>query len=224
MAEAAQQPTPDNPRGSRIPLGVRKARLNPLHGRIVQTLKLVLPTTAIALSAAVIVWPMIIKEESRFAITITEADRKSAKNLQVFNATYAGFMGGNSRFTITSDEAEKLKPDDPTTQLTNPKGDVLAEDGAWYAVTAKSGRLNEDTQTLELFGGVNAFQDTGLEFRTDNVVIDFASKSGYGLDPIQGQGPFGYVEAEGFRIYNMGERVELVGKSKLVIYSRQNGS
>ena len=224
MAETANQPTAQKPRGSRIPLGVRKVRLNPLHGRIVSTLKLVLPTLAIALSAAVIIWPMIVKEESRFAITITKADRESAKNLQVFNATYAGFMGGNSRFTITSDQAEKIHPDDPTTDLTNPKGDVLADDGSWYAVTAKNGQLNEETQTLELTGGVNAFQDTGLEFRTDNVVIDFASKSGYGLDPIQGQGPFGYVEAEGFRIYNMGERVELVGKSKLVIYSRQNGS
>ena len=48
-------------------------------------------------------------------------------------------------------------------------------------------------------------------------LLDLAAGDAIGTEPVRGQGPFGQLRAEGFRIYNRGERVEFIGKSKLVI-------
>ena len=39
-----------------------------------------------------------------------------------------------------------------------------------------------------------------------------------GDEPVRGQGPFGTLEAEGFRILDRGKRLVLSGKSRLVLY------
>jgi len=202
----------------------RRVQVGRSYGYFVSLLKLVLPTVALVLIVSVILWPMLNDQEKRFNVNITKADRESAQNMLVFNATYSGMMGDNSQFTITAEKTEQTSPNDNLVDLIRPKGDILDKNGSWYAVTANMGRLNREAGTLELWDDVNAFQDSGMELLTDNVVIDLESNSGYGLDPLQGQGPMGYVEAEGFRLYNGGARIELLGQSKVIIYDNEKPS
>ena len=84
-------------------------------------------------------------------------------------------------------------------------------------MTATNGNFNRDDQLLELTGNVNLFHDSGYEFRTESAVFDLTAGDATGTEPVEGQGPFGHLKAEGFRIYNRGERVEFTGKSKLTI-------
>ena len=223
---ATQTFTPPDTQKSREPLNYkgRRVQVGKSYGYFVSLLKLVLPTVALVLIVSVVLWPMLNDQEKRFNVNITKADRESAKNMQIFNATYSGMMANDSQFTITAEQTEQTNPEDDLVALTNPKGDILGVNGSWYAVTANEGQLNKKTNTLELWDNVNAFQDTGMELLTDNVVIDFENNSAYGLDPVKGQGPIGNVEAEGFRLHDGGVRIELLGRSKVVIYDNGESS
>ena len=206
-----------------IPVGRRAIKFSHLHGRVVSGLKLVLPTIAIALVLAVIAWPMLEEQGTRL-ISLTKAEKEFAENIQISDPTYSSIGGKDSPFTLTATRAVQDDPDKPVITLFEPKGDVFWADNDWYAITAPNGELNQETGTLELFGGVNAFQDKGYEFRTESMIIDMKGRNGYGLEPIVGQGPDLYLSGEGFRVYNMGKRVEIIGKSKLIIRTAKSGT
>ena len=69
-----------------------------------------------------------------------------------------------------------------------------------------------------MFTNVNLFHDLGYEFKSESATLDLMQGNAFGFDPIQGQGPFGYLEAEGFQLMNRGEQVQLTGKSRVIIY------
>lgn len=221
---AAVNDRPDlRPKGAGIPVGQRAIRSQRYRARIVSFLKILFPTIAIALTLAVIAWPLL--EESQWdSIGFTDAEREAARDVQITNAVYTSVQDGNSPYTITARTAQQHDPDVPIIDLTEPKADITWAGQGWYAVTAPTGRMNQETNTLDLWGGVSLFQDRGYEFHTERLMLNFKRKSGYSLTPVEGQGPDIYVSAEGIRVYNMGERIELLGKSKLILRPSQSGS
>ena len=223
MALAEQDLEKKKVKGASIPFVRREVRLNQMHGRIVGGLKLILPTIALALIVAVIAWP-VLEEQTSGSLGPSISDKRFADNVQITQPSYTGIGDENSPFSLTAARAVQEDPDKPVVTLMEPKGDVFWSDQDWYAITAPNGQLNQETGTLELSGGVNAFQDKGYEFQTESMVIDLRGRSGYGLEPVVGQGPDVYLTGEGFRVYNMGERVEIMGKAKLIIRSVKSGN
>lgn len=223
MAAAIDETPNLPPKGASIPVGQRAIRAERYRARIVSFLKILFPTVAIALTAAVVVWPLL-EESQRDGIGFTDAEREAARDIQITNAVYSSVEDGKSPYTITAKTARQQDPDVPIIDLTDPKADITWADQAWYALTAPTGRMNQETNTLDLWGGVSLFQDRGYEFRTERLMLNFNQKSGYSLTPVEGQGPDIYVSAEGIRVYNMGERIELLGKSKLILRPSERGS
>ena len=65
---------------------------------------------------------------------------------------------------------------------------------------------------------VQDLDDDGYEFQTEEARIDFRIGAASGDTPVKGHGPFGTVDAEGFRIVESGNRIIFNGKSRLVIF------
>mgnify|MGYP003701286093 CR=1 FL=1 len=218
--EATGGPTGEaaRPRGARIPLGERSVQLNRFYGRFVGGLKVLLPTLAVALVLLAGAWPMISEQDQRFVEALTGADRRAAENLAVKNPRYSGLEEDGQPFTITAESMQQESIDAETVDLVRPKADILLSNGAWVAVTAENGMLNRPAQVLELRDDVNLFHDLGYEFRTNQAILDLLAGTATGYLPVTGQGPFGYLEAEGFRVLDRGARVALTGRSKVVIY------
>jgi len=194
-----------------------RPRYNPLYGRIVGVVKVLLPTIATALIVLIVVWPQLNEQENRFRIGPARIDRSEAEKLRMVNARFTGVDLRQRPFAISSDSADQADPKSNRIALVAPKADILLGNGAWVALTATSGVFDRDRQLLELSGEVNLFHDSGYEFRTSSAVLDLSAGDATGVDPVEGQGPFGSLSAEGFRIYNRGERIEFTGKAKLVI-------
>lgn len=210
-------------RGARIPLGQRSVRLNRFYGRFVGGLKVLLPTLAVTLMLLAAAWPIISEQEERFVEALTGADRRAAENLAVKNPRYAGIEEDGQPFTITAESMQQESLDSEFVDLVRPKADILLSNGTWVAVTAENGLLNRPAQVLELTDDVNLFHDLGYEFRTNQAVLDLMAGNASGDLPVYGQGPFGYLEGEGFRVRDRGARLALTGKSKVVIYPDQGG-
>ena len=121
-------------------------------------------------------------------------------------------------FSITADIAKNLLNAEKSVELEMPKADISLDDGSWLVVTAKNGIYVRLNQTLTLNEQVNLFHDSGYEFRTETADIDLTTGTASGSMPIEGQGPFGRLKAEGFRLVDKGRTTYFTGKSKLTIY------
>lgn len=194
-----------------------RPRYNPLYGRFVGIAKVLLPTIATAIIVLIVVWPELSEQNSRFTLGPARIDPAEDKNLRMVNARFTGVDASKRPFAVTADSADQANAKSAEIRLVAPKADILLGNGAWVALTAASGIFNREKQILELTGGVNLFHDSGYEFTTESAVLDLAAGDATGTEPVRGQGPFGQLRAEGFRIYNRGERIEFTGKAKLVI-------
>jgi len=194
-----------------------RPRYNPLYGRFVSITKVILPTIATAIIALIVVWPELNEQEDRFVLGPARIDRSEAENLRMVNARFTGSDATRRPYTITADTADQANAESAVIALDAPKADIALSNGAWVALTATSGSFDRNSQVLELNGGVNLYHDSGYEFRTDSAVFDLTAGDATGIEPVQGQGPFGQLQAEGFRIYNRGERVVFTGKAKLTL-------
>ncbi|MBO6836692.1 MAG: LPS export ABC transporter periplasmic protein LptC [Alphaproteobacteria bacterium] len=211
-------PTPKS-RGAGIPLSVGQRRHSRGYGMVVGWLKVLLPTLAVVLIALVIIWPYLEDEGRRITDTLTNAGQLISEHLEVNQARYSGVSEDGQRYTVTAETVLQQSVDAMMVAFTQPRADISLNDGSWALVTAETGTLDRETNVLELRTTVNLFHDQGYEFRTESATFDLMGGSAYGFDPVFGQGPFGYLQAEGFQATNRGERVQLTGKSKVVIYS-----
>lgn len=208
-------------RGDGIPLSIGRRRFSQSYGRMVGWLKVLLPTVAVALVVLVVLWPYLEEEGQRIGEDILGAERLITENMEVSQARYSGISEDGQRYTITAETVQQESVDALMVAFTNPRADINLTDGSWALVTAETGTLDRENNVLELNTTVNLFHDQGYEFRTESATFDLMGGSAYGFDPVFGQGPFGYLEAEGFQAVNRGEIVQLTGKAKVVILNAE---
>ena len=202
----------------RVALKARQTqRASRLHRYFVGLMKILLPTIATALLLIVLIWPQLDRQNKEFEIGIVKLDTSAAENLRMTNARYTGVDRSKRPFTVTAMEAEQKDPNSPIIELMQPKADIIMEDGSWIALTAEVGNYNRITQSLELLGTVNLFHDKGYEFRTSSAVLDLRAGDVIGTEPVQGQGPFGHIQAESFVIRNRGEKIGFHGETELIL-------
>ena len=135
------------------------------------------------------------------------------------NPRFLGIDKENKPYSITADLARNLAAGSSSVELEMPKADITLEDGTWLVLTAKNGIFRQAKNTLDLTGAVNLFHDSGYEFQTTEAKIDLKKGLARGSKPVRGQGPFGEMQGEGFRLIGKGKTIVFTGKSKLVIYS-----
>jgi len=191
------------------------------YGRFVGIMRILLPTIATALVILVALWPQLTDQQQRYSITPAKIASEAAKTLTMVNGVYSGIDDKRRPYTLTADSVKLSNSNLSIVALTAPKADLLMEDGSWVAVTAREGTYDRDKKILKLTGAVNLFHDSGYEFRTSAAVIDMMAGDAYGTDPVEGQGPFGNIKAQGFVIRNRGEKIEFTGKADLLLYPDQ---
>ncbi len=190
------------------------------YSMIVGILKILLPVLAVALILLVVVWPELSRDGGDFRVRVSDISLDQTDNLTMLNARFEGVDDKNRSYMLTADEATQTAGDENLIRLELPKGDITLEDGTWMAVTARNGRYRRDTQMLDLNGEVTLFHDRGFELRTKAAQVDLEAGVARGSEDVEGQGPFGDLEAEGFEVLDRGARVLFTGKSRAVLYPK----
>lgn len=199
-------------------MGPRRQRGGFGRSRFVATMKYILPGLAMALLVVVVAWPEFANDDSRFRI-LEAVGPIGTSRPQVLNARVLGVDSQSRPFQITADTSA-LKKDEGREFyfLEQPKADIVLEDGSWVALTATDGEYEEETKYLYLVGNVNVFHDAGHEFNTPRARFNLDDRSASGDDPVEGQGPLGTLQSEGFRIFDGGDRVLFTGKAQMFVY------
>ncbi|WP_120498339.1 LPS export ABC transporter periplasmic protein LptC [Kiloniella sp. EL199] len=189
------------------------------YSAFVSVAKITLPFLAVVLILLVVVWPQleeqVITEGTAIGNSILESS--TPDTLSALNPKYLGLDEKNQPYTIIADLAEQSSERENEIFLTLPKADITLEDGTWLALSAQSGVYDRDAKYLNLNGNVNIFQDQGFEIVTEEAMFDAKAGSAYGQMSVQGHGPAGTINSEGFVITDRGKRITFTGKSKLII-------
>lgn len=194
------------------------------YSRFVYLTKHALPATAAALLLVVAVWPQIESSLEGVHFAVPRIDLSEARDLRMVKARYSGIDRQNRPFVITAATARQKPNLEDMITLEQPKGDLTAASGSWLELTADTGLYQPQPQLLDLFGNVALYQDKGNEFHSTSAHIDMAAGTAMGDDPVTGQGPFGSVKAEGFRILDHGDTVLFTGHATLDLLPRSGGT
>lgn len=183
-------------------------------------MKYLLPGIAFALLVLVAVWPRLAPDEDSFRIDLEAVGPAGGAKPQVLNPRLQGIDAAARPFQVTADFGARGDGENggEIYDLTNPKADIVLADGSWVALTANDGRFEAKTNTLHLAGDVNLFHDQGYEFITTTAQVDLVTSTASGDAPVQGQGPFGVLDAEGFRVFDSGDRVLFLGPARLTVF------
>jgi lipopolysaccharide export system protein LptC len=187
------------------------------HSRMVAWLKWVLPMVAAALVLLVGAWPEIQAGFSRLTAAIPRIDLRAARDLSMVNARYTGLDRHNRPFSVIADVARQTASADELVSLEAPKADLALENGAWVAVTAETGLYHTQPKQIDLYGDVNLYHDQGMTFRTESATVDLETGTAEGQEKVQGHGPSGQVESEGFRLLDRGAVVIFTGKAHMIL-------
>ena len=198
-----------------------KIRKPQFYSRYVSFMKLLLPTIAAGLMGLILIWPKINTDEKHFSIKAKNIQVSNPEDPSMINARFIGTDVKNQPFSITADMAKNVIMGGSSVELEMPKADISIKDGTWVAVTANNGIYDQKSKTLDLLGKVNLFHDSGYEFNTRKATIDLGNDIATSDEKITGQGPFGNLIAEGFRIVDKGNKFFFKGKSKLVIHPNE---
>ena len=191
------------------------------YSRFVGIAKRIFPALAATLLLLVAVWPRLRDVIEHVHFAAPHLDLREARDLRMVQAHYTGVDRQQRPFVITAEVARQNPDADNIVALEGPKGDMTTLSGNWFEVISETGLYQPQAQLLDLFGHVQLFQDKGNEFRTDIAHVDMAAGTAEGQAPIEGQGPFGHVIAEGFRILDHGDTIIFTGQSRLELAPHQ---
>jgi len=204
-------------------LGRRRRATQSIHrySRFVVWMKRMLPAIAAGLLLLLLAWPRLQTAMERLKAKLPRLDISQAGDLRMVNLRYTGYDKHGRPVTITAESArQRPGGKDDVVELQAPKADLTTQNGTWLALTSETGMYQPGDQQLDLFGNVELFQDKGNSFRTDSAHVDIAKGTAEGNEAVEGNGPFGNVRAEGFRIEDRGDVIVFLGKSVLVVNPR----
>ncbi len=187
------------------------------YSRFVSTMKIVLPTVAVLLLALVIILPQLRSKPEQIAGEVDISTDASGTTLSLVNARYFGTDTAGQQFSVTAQSVRESSADKDNIDLEGPQADISLNDGTWLMVGADKGLYHRETQTLDLSGAVNLFQDQGYELHTESATILLEKGRATSASPVRTQGPFGVLESQGFELEDKGKIVHFTGPARLVL-------
>jgi lipopolysaccharide export system protein LptC len=193
----------------------RRAALSPGYSRFVNLAKRIFPAIALVLLLLIAVWPRLQEAIERVHFAPPQLDLREAQDVRMVEARYTGVDRQHRPFVITADVARQNPSANDIVALEQPKGDLNTASGSAVQITARTGIYQPQTQLLDLFGDVQLHQDKGNVFRTGSAHIDMANGTADGHEAIEGEGPFGHISGQGFRVLDHGDVIVFTGKTHL---------
>jgi lipopolysaccharide export system protein LptC len=214
------RPEAKEPAARRIRItSVRVARrpLDRRYSMMVGMLRMALPLAAVAIMAAVVIWPQLVRDpfESIAALDLPGI----ATEGEILNPRFTGVDDNNRPYSVTAREVAKVPGGGDVYRMTAPSAAIGLEGGSAVTLEAESGALDRAADRLQLDGGVTLRRDDGTVLTTAAAIVDLAGEGAAGSAPVHAEGPFGSLTAAGFRVEKRGAVVIFTGPADLHLKS-----
>lgn len=197
-------------------IGLKRDSSEPWIARYADHIRIALPIVALLVVLAGVIGPMFGQATGLLVRKMpVEGDRRYYMRMD--RPHFAGNDKNQRPYTVTADFATQKSRDEKVFDLVQPKADMLDKKSHWVAVTADTGKYDQQLRLLDLQGNVTLFQDQGYTLTTERARVDLDANAAYGDRPVQGHGPDAEVVAEGFHASEKGDRLVFTGRARLVL-------
>ena len=135
------------------------------------------------------------------------ADYNATQVVTMLNPRFTGRDANGQPYVITADTAQRNGANPSLIELVNP----ALDDGLNGTVQAPRGVFDQEAQHLELFEDVILTDAGGNRFVTTHARMYVQENRVVGLEPLEGEGPFGRLRADSYEINDGGDRVTFRG-------------
>lgn len=177
------------------------------YTRFVTWMKFALPALALAMVALLAAWPSL-TELPRARIS---ADKGQ---LEMLKPRYYSADERNQPFSVVATKADKSADQPNIVLMEDPVAEMTQTDGTWVTIKSDKGWYNQETGILKMRGHVHVMRDDGNEFTTEEAESDVRKGAAWGDAHVDGQGPQGLINAEGFRMSDRGKTITFLNQSK----------
>lgn len=164
------------------------------YDRLVAILKLALPIAALALLAAIIVWPLTHTQEFSFLLS-KQRVAMSKERLRVDNAVYRGETMRGQPFVIRARGALQRSSAVPIVELDRLSADVRLDTGP-ATVTAPTGAYNMTKDLLDIAGPVRVDSAAGYTLNGADVRVSLVDRTVTSASTVIGTIPLGSFRAD----------------------------
>lgn len=215
-AMAMDKPAPETPALHWRPDSPVQSRLSAGYSRFVGLMRYLLPGVALVMVIAVVAWPDFYKHGEN--IIALPGPIGPNGDLTMERPRYIGKDERGRPFVVTAATATQDTHDKRQISLKTLQADLTLSDGTWVTVSAETGLYNQERKSLDLTGNINVFSDKGYEFHGQAARIDLTSGIVTSTDPVNGQGPFGLLNANGMKIFNKEERLVFTDGVRMTLF------
>lgn len=180
------------------------------YSQFVGLMKRVLPISAAAVLAAVVVYSLLPRQPEKITITAQSMGRIE-NDLAMIKPRLSGVDDDGNPFVITADVAIQDPKHVHRGRMKGIEADMDTQGGHWMNATAKEGFFDMDSGMLKLRKGVALYSDAGNELHTASVDIDMKKGLFHGPGVVTGHGPFGTLRADRFEADRVKRRLHLIG-------------
>lgn len=222
MADKAPRraPLPHTPMATGAAFEERRSRTlrhAETYSRFVRTLKVLLPVSAFAVIAAMMLFAVIYKPDDSLTVSFSSIERID-NDLRMVNPRFSGVDDERRPFLVTAEAAIQDPENQRSMTLESLQADMTLSETTWVSVNADHGFLDMDAETLTLEGGIDVFSDTGYEFHMEHAVISFEDHSVLSETAVEGQGPLGTLRADRFMAEDQGQNLRFEGNVRMRIF------
>jgi lipopolysaccharide export system protein LptC len=170
-----------------------------IYDRYVLSMRIFLTVLALALVAALGLWPAFNDEEVSFTLSYEDV-AASDDQIRMVNPRYVGKDAFGRVFTITAASGLQDTPDDPRIRLEKISASLDLKDNVKVLATSRSGTYFVDQSYLELGGDVVLETTDGYRFTGGTARFDLSKHTASSEQEISGYGPLGRFRAGRFEI------------------------
>jgi LPS export ABC transporter protein LptC/lipopolysaccharide transport protein LptA len=173
---------------------LRAFRQSHRHSLLVRLLRTVLPLAAITLLAAYGIalqssWRI---GQGRLSVGKLEI---TADDLTMKNPSYFGVMKDGGRYEVRAKRAIVDFDQSQPTKLFDIDGDLIQPTGVKTKLSAKQGLLDNKSNELELFNGVDIAATNGMKAKLSRATVYTKAQKVLSREPVQAEMPTGSVKA-----------------------------
>ena len=182
------------------------------------SLSLWLMMLAGGISALVLVWLTVVRDEQNISLDVQRISTSDAGQLELTGARYSGRTEQGANYVITADKATGAESD--LLLLTAPDGTLTEKSGVITKMRAKTALYSSNQNTLDMDGDVELGQsERNLVLRTARLQASLAEGRYTSNDKVFVTADGLNIEAEGLDAVNNGAVVTFKGAARLVLTS-----
>lgn len=185
--------------------------------RTVRLLRWLLPSCALGLAVLLVIWPSRHLIELPDVISITGLEQPTSERSTMTNVRFLGTDHNGLPFTISAGTAWHDSGRSAMVFLEDVSGSIVVGTGQWTSIRADSGFFDQTRQLLTLESAVTVSTSDGYRIESERTIIDLERGMAESDTLVEGTGPDGALEAQGFQITDNGGKFTFFGRLHLSI-------